>query len=174
MKTGPDHRHVLVVDDDEDMRRLLSCMLSSLGVTVALAANGAEALGRLREQKGFELVFTDFQMPVMDGLRLASRIKREFPGTRVVLMTGVPRENLKRRAAVGCVDRVLFKPFSALDISSALRCLTTNPEKRSAGHGLTGGMPEETEAFAMDEKQELRGMLNRGTGRGHIREIREA
>jgi len=64
--TSPRERHVLVVDDDADIRETLADVLEVAGFVVTLAANGREALERLRARP-FDLVVLDLMMPVMTG-----------------------------------------------------------------------------------------------------------
>lgn len=82
---------ILVVDDDEGMRDILSTTLSGMGYGVLTASRGTEALNLLLKSS-FALVLTDLQMPGMDGWSLASRIKDRFPGTPVILMTGYEKK----------------------------------------------------------------------------------
>ena len=103
-------RWVLVVDDNKSIRELVSDIVSHLGFNVAQASDGAEAFALFSEH-GFDLILTDFQMPVMDGLHLASRIKNDSPGTPVVLITGSVREGVEKRMEKRSVDRVVYKPF---------------------------------------------------------------
>ena len=78
---------ILVVDDERDIRNLLSMALSKLGdYRVELAENGEDALQRIGEEE-FELVLTDLQMPGMDGLHLVDQIAKSKPEILTVLMT---------------------------------------------------------------------------------------
>jgi DNA-binding NtrC family response regulator len=77
---------ILVVDDDPDMRALLRDELRERGYRVAAAANGREALKKLGEQD-YAAVLTDLRMQGMQGLQLLSEVKREHPGTNVIIMT---------------------------------------------------------------------------------------
>lgn len=69
-------KRILVVEDDEDLLRMLQHMLVSLGQVVR-AADGAEALAQLQRDAQFDLVITDLMMPRMDGLTLAKRMKAD-------------------------------------------------------------------------------------------------
>ncbi|MFP4978958.1 response regulator [Paenibacillus sp. CN-4] len=81
---------LLIVDDDmwirEGLRRNIPWERAGITVTGA-AADGEEAL-RLMESQRPDLVLTDIQMPFLDGLQLAERINAEYPGTKVVFLTG--------------------------------------------------------------------------------------
>jgi CheY-like chemotaxis protein len=114
-RTKGHNRRIMVVDDDEGMRHVLSTALSGMGYEVLAASNGTEALN-LFLKSSFGLVLTDFEMPGMDGLNLASRIKERFPDIPVVLITGHAKEDVMERMKGNCVDDVIFKPFRLEDI----------------------------------------------------------
>ncbi|MFQ5601880.1 MAG: response regulator [bacterium] len=79
-------QNVLIVDDEEIIRNICYRSLNKKGYEVDLAANGIEALERMRG-KTYELVFTDLKMPIMYGVELLEAIKRDYPHTEVVIMT---------------------------------------------------------------------------------------
>lgn len=106
---------ILVVDDDQAIRTILSSLLSTMGFQVALATNGHEALDLFAKSR-FEFVLTDFQMPGMDGFTLPSNIKSSSPKTPVIMITGSDERVVQARMGKGCVDRVLFKPFKLEDV----------------------------------------------------------
>jgi CheY-like chemotaxis protein len=115
---------ILVVDDDQAIRTILSSLLSMMGFQVALATNGHEALDMF-SKKRFEFVLTDFQMPGMDGFTLASNIKISSPNTPVIMITGSDESVVQERMGKGCVDRVLFKPFKLEDIYESVEVALT-------------------------------------------------
>lgn len=106
---------IMVVDDDEGIRHLLSIALSGMGYDVITAGSGNEALN-LSLKSSFALVLTDLEMPGMDGWNLASRIKNRFPGTPVILMTGYAKKDVMERLKGSSVDYVIFKPFRLEEI----------------------------------------------------------
>ena len=80
-------RRVLAVDDNAELRRLISLYLRRHGYEVSLAENGLQAW-RMFRRAPYDLVITDLQMPVMDGAALLARIKALSPETPVVIVTG--------------------------------------------------------------------------------------
>jgi two-component system, chemotaxis family, chemotaxis protein CheY len=68
--------HILVVDDSSSMREMVSYTLKSAGHSVTAAQDGAEALKIAGAEKQFDLVITDINMPVMDGLTLIRELRR--------------------------------------------------------------------------------------------------
>jgi CheY-like chemotaxis protein len=79
-------KSVLVVDDDHDLRYILSVRLVSAGYMVYGAANGLEALEQM-EKHSIDVVLTDYRMPKMDGLELISACRMKWPGTPVVVFS---------------------------------------------------------------------------------------
>jgi len=78
---------ILLVDDEEDIRDVLSISLADLGYEVVTAENGEEALRIIREIKP-PIVLTDIRMPVMDGIELLCKIKQEHSEIEVIMLTG--------------------------------------------------------------------------------------
>ncbi len=79
--------HVLVVDDEEDIRTGLRLLLTARGFRVSTAASGAEAL-RLVDREGADIVVTDLQMPGMSGAELLAEVKKRSAETAVIVLTG--------------------------------------------------------------------------------------
>jgi signal transduction histidine kinase/CheY-like chemotaxis protein len=115
---------ILLVDDEEEVRQALADMLTTQGHTVVLAGSGPDALGRLEEDSGFDLVVTDLVMPIMTGWELADAAKARQPGLRVGVITGwgdVPDATPATRLAV---DFVLSKPVTLEALDDAVRRLS--------------------------------------------------
>ena len=94
---------ILVVDDLDMIRRMLTRMLTLAGHRVLEAADGAEALAMLRATPGgVDLVLTDVLMPRMNGTELARHVLQEFAGTRIMLMSAYLPEGT---ATVGTTAR---------------------------------------------------------------------
>src|SRR5690348_1782259 len=106
---------ILVVDDEEGIRGLVSMLLKSAGHEIVTAANGAEAVAVYRSfAKQIDLVITDIDMPVMNGVQAILRIRMTRPDAKFICMTGNPEadypEGLLR----------LNKPFTAEKLLSAV------------------------------------------------------
>lgn len=78
---------ILLVDDEEGIRKVLGISLMDSGYRVLTAASGEEALGIFREHNP-SIVLTDIKMPGMDGIALLRKIKEERPDTEVIVITG--------------------------------------------------------------------------------------
>jgi response regulator RpfG family c-di-GMP phosphodiesterase len=102
--------HCLVVDDDPLVRHTLARVLESQGLPVVEATGGAEALELLRADPGVSLVITDLYMPGMDGVELLREIRRTYPETAVMVVTGVAEvDSAVRCLQLGAAD-YLSKP----------------------------------------------------------------
>ncbi len=107
---------ILVVDDQREIRNIVSRLLSFLGYEVVTAGNGREGLEFFADTS-FDLVITDLEMPEVDGMTLASSIKERSPHTPVILVTG----NGLEAAQGGPVDFIMHKPFRLVDLENTIR-----------------------------------------------------
>lgn len=114
---------ILVVDDDETMRDLLRRMLERAGYAVVLAANGRDALERLRDQPT-DLIVTDMVMPEMDGIELIRKLATERPRLPVIAISGVHdwANYLSMAIRLGAKAAVQ-KPVSAAELVATVRGL---------------------------------------------------
>jgi CheY-like chemotaxis protein len=116
---------ILIVDDEAPLRACLRMILELEGYQVTEASNGAEALNLFNIGE-FQLVITDFEMPVMQGDRLAVALKLAAPSLPVLMVTG---SGMASRDASNPVDALLTKPFTATDLRRALgNLLWARPE----------------------------------------------
>jgi CheY-like chemotaxis protein len=109
-------KRILIVEDQEPVRVCLRMMLELEGHQVTEASDGAEAL-KLFAISHFDLVITDFEMPVMKGNELAVSIKQLAPSLPILMITA---SALARRNAENPVDALLDKPFTMPDLHRAL------------------------------------------------------
>ena len=117
---------ILVVDDDAGIRGLVSMLLKSAGHETVTAANGAEAVAVYRSfARQIDLVITDINMPVMDGVQAILRIRMTRPDAKFICMTGNPEADRLEGVIV------LDKPFSAekllLSVDQLLRSSMSIP-----------------------------------------------
>jgi CheY-like chemotaxis protein len=103
---------ILIVDDDPNLLKVVSKMASCLGYQPTTATDAVDALYYLTKTP-YDVVITDYHMPLMDGYQLADRIKRKFVETKVIIMTGHGDAELVHRFdGSGIVDGLLLKPFN--------------------------------------------------------------
>lgn len=110
---------VLVVDDDAIICGSVAKILETFGYTVSKAEDGIAAMSHLATSQ-YDLVITDFEMPMMDGYRLSTWLKQESPRTIAIVMTGSCQAEVNQFMATGLVDRWLFKPFRLKELREAL------------------------------------------------------
>lgn len=118
-------RSVLLVDDDADLRLALELALEAAGYTVAVAASADEALAAQRRRPA-EVLVTDIFMPDGDGFEVIERFQREFPDTRIVVVSGGGKRTKRDYLAVAKlmkVDATLQKPFEVEALLETLRSL---------------------------------------------------
>jgi len=118
---------ILVVDDDSDACEALGGLLEESGFSVEAAHNGVRALARLDQAgSGPDLVLTDLQMPIMDGLELIRRIQARAKAPPVILVTGMETGDLCTSAGGYGAVECLVKPIDADEllwaIERALAC----------------------------------------------------
>ena len=112
---------VLIADDEEPMRKLVARAIAMDGHDTVTAQDGAEALEILvREQGAFDLLLTDIQMPIMDGIALALSAARDFPRLTILLMTGFADQRERASNLNAIAHDVITKPFSVADIRTAV------------------------------------------------------
>ena len=112
---------VLIADDEEPMRLLVSRAIAMDGHDTTTAQDGAEALEILTREDGrFDLLLTDIKMPVMDGIALALAAARDFPKLTILLMTGFADQRERASGLDAIVHDVVTKPFSVADIRTAV------------------------------------------------------
>ncbi len=106
---------ILVVDDEEMIRSLVSLVLSSAGHQLLTAANGLEGVSLFRSfPSRINLVITDLKMPVMDGYELVRMIRRDQPDAKIICMSGYS----ERPYPEGTV--CLAKPFAPNQLREAV------------------------------------------------------
>jgi CheY-like chemotaxis protein len=116
-----DMPRVLIADDEASMRALVARAIAMDGHDTVTAQDGAEALEILtREGGAFDLLLTDIQMPIMDGIALALSVARDFPKLKILLMTGFADQRERASNLNAIVHDVITKPFSVADIRTAV------------------------------------------------------
>ena len=118
---------VLIVDDNDDIRRLLRTKLSRSNVydIVGEAADGQEAIEQARELKP-DVVLLDLAMPVMDGLQALPQIRTEVPGARVIVLSGFDHETMAPRALAAGAARYVEKGLR-LDLDEIIGAVLEAP-----------------------------------------------
>ncbi len=120
-----DRLRILVVDDDEQIREVLSDMLTIDGHSATACADGYQALEAVDEQS-FDLIITDLGMPGMSGLDLAAVVHEKFPQLPIAMITGWGTQLDEEDVSLKGIKTVLPKPFHLKDVKALVRELTTS------------------------------------------------
>ncbi|HEY4392198.1 MAG TPA: response regulator, partial [Paenibacillus sp.] len=114
---------LILADDEEDVREGLLDLIDweSIGYQIVdTAENGREAID-LIERHVPDVVVTDIQMPFMDGLKLTEWIRKAYPATKVIILTGYEQFEYAQRAIQLDVNEYVLKPFSSEELAEVLR-----------------------------------------------------
>ena len=106
----PRTKKIMVVDDEPNIRNLLSDVLSEKGYKVTLAKDGQDSLDQLRRRR-FDLLITDIEMPRLDGIGLINKMKRRGRKEKIIMMTGKSCGQISLRKKIPSAVPLLFKPF---------------------------------------------------------------
>ena len=117
----PNKSHILVVDDDRDIRNVLKLLLGA-SYTVDEAENGIGAISFLRENTDIDLIILDVMMPGMDGMETCSLI-RELTNAPVLFLTAKTAESDRISAYRSGGDDFLSKPFSNAELMAKVSSL---------------------------------------------------
>jgi two-component system response regulator AtoC len=146
---------LLVVDDEQTIRRLCMTVGESLGLACLEAESGDAALALLDEQQPVHMILTDLVMPSMSGLEFLEQVKKTFPGIEVAVMTGHGSvETAVQAMKLGAYDYI-SKPFAPLDelrlflrrmadkvrLEEENHFLRERSETETAVHGIIGNSP---------------------------------
>jgi two-component system, cell cycle sensor histidine kinase and response regulator CckA len=113
---------ILLVEDDDAVRRLAHAILSRYGYRILAARNGTDALRVLAGHAGpLALLLTDVAMPGMGGAALAGLIRGQRPEVRVLYMSGHADDSPVRRGATTDGGPFLNKPFTRLELAHKVR-----------------------------------------------------
>ncbi|GAC1553010.1 MAG: acetoacetate metabolism transcriptional regulator AtoC [Herpetosiphon sp.] len=109
-------RHILIADDEADIRSLLRDLLEGEGYTISEAKSGTEVLTLLAKGAEFSLVVMDVRMPGIDGLEVLERMRKQSDDTPVLMVTAHATASVGIRAIqMGAYD-YLLKPFAVDDV----------------------------------------------------------
>jgi len=148
---------ILVVDDEELIRRFIVTFLSQLGYSCVTALDGVDALDKMKGNK-IDAVITDIKMPKMDGILLTKQISTEYPGVPVMVMTAFDEEYSAGTAISLGAREFIKKPFSPDEF--AIRLSKMIGDSETMRRMRTGReVDKETEEF-MNALEAPRQMVN--------------
>lgn len=129
---------ILIVDDEEDLREILTFNLESQGYLIACAASAEEALAK--DLTKFDLLLLDVMMPGMSGFKLAEVIRKERKLTMpIIFLTAKDTENdLLTGFSLGA-DDYISKPFSVKELQARVHAVLNRAKEGMPAHGANSG-----------------------------------
>ena len=121
---------ILVVDDDTELRKVLSSILSEEGYSVETVENGEQAI-RVSEKTRFDLALIDIKLTDMEGTELLQRLKAKQPHIVMIIVTGFPTIENAMGAVNKGADGYILKP---LEIGKLLQAVRKHLNKQAADH----------------------------------------
>ncbi|SRR5579884_338366 len=117
-------KRILVIDDEQLLLDLLTHLLSKIGYQVDQAIDSQEAAGKLKEG-GYDAIFLDIKMPLMDGRRLYEKVQTHFPemARRIIFLTGDIANQSTAEFIRETGNLRLQKPFTIKEIKTVLDLL---------------------------------------------------
>jgi two-component system KDP operon response regulator KdpE len=129
---------ILVVDDEPSLRKVIRASLASAGYRVEEVGTGGEAVGLL-QQRAFDLVLLDINMPGMNGLEACRKIRSFAPHTGIVMVTVRDAEEDKVRALEAGADDYVTKPFRFRELVARIGAVLRRSRPHSLGEQMEAG-----------------------------------
>lgn len=121
----PAKNRILVVDDEDALRTVLSSELEGEGYIVQMAGDGDEAI-KILEKNSFDLILLDIKMPTVDGFEVLKFVKQHSPTTKVIMLTGfADLKNAIESKKLGAEDFV-SKPYDLVDLLTTVERVLTS------------------------------------------------
>ena len=124
------NENILVVDDDTELRKVLSSILSEEGYSVKTVENGKQAI-EVSEKKRFDLALIDIKLPDMEGTELLQKLKIKQPHIVMIIVTGFPTLENAMEAVNEGADGYILKPF---EIQKLLQAVRKHLNKQATDH----------------------------------------
>ena len=119
---------ILIVDDEENIRKATVATLTKFGYQTAVAVDGTDALAIYSQKSDIiDVVITDMAMPYMDGSALIRALRKLNPELKIIAMSGLMNDGNTNELRSLNVDSFLSKPFSADKLLTTLSAILHNP-----------------------------------------------
>lgn len=145
---------VLIVDDDADIRQVVSVLLRSEGYETETAANGQEAILKVLEIRNLDLLILDIMMPGMDGIEVCRKI-RKFSNVPVLFLTAKSQDDDKVDAYNQGGDDYIVKPFDQTDLLLKIKSLLRRYNNYQGQAKLERGIEVLSEHVAVDKDRRI-------------------
>jgi len=113
---------ILVADDEPSVREFVLRALTYGGFEVTSVPDGNAALAALAE-KPYDLLLTDIVMPDLDGIALALKVAKDYPATKIVLMSGYANQRQRAHNLDFLAQEVISKPFTLDEIVAKVKAV---------------------------------------------------
>jgi two-component system, cell cycle response regulator CpdR len=111
-----DTKWILVADDEPSVRQFVERALNYAGFAVTAVPDGNAALEALTKRK-YDLLLTDIVMPDLDGIALALKVAKDYPDTRILMMSGYANQRQRAHNLDFLAHEVISKPFTLEEIT---------------------------------------------------------
>ncbi len=111
---------ILVADDEPSVRQFVERALQYAGYGVTVVADGNAALEALSKKK-YDLLLTDIVMPDLDGIALALKVAKDYPDTKILMMSGYANQRQRAHNLDCLVHEVISKPFTLEEITTFVK-----------------------------------------------------
>ncbi len=150
--------HILIVDDEEQIRRMLNRMLTMHGYTCTLSADAAEARKCLDVQS-FDLVLCDVNMPGESGIDLTRHIESGYEDTAVIMVTGVDDPQVAEGAVEAGVYGYIIKPFNINEVIINIRNSLRRRELEIANRRYRQDLEQMVEERTVSLRKAMEGII---------------
>jgi len=122
METEKMKKNILIIDDSESIRELVSTGLENAGYSVIKGVDGQDGLEKLKEGK-FEMIITDLNMPIMDGIQFVKEVRSldEYKYLPIILLTTESQASKKQEAKEAGASGWIVKPFVEQKLLNVIR-----------------------------------------------------
>lgn len=110
---------MLIIEDDEHIRNILRDILESCSSEIVILYDGT--IDAVLTMSGFDIIFTDYRLPVMDGLKVTKLLRERFPQAMII---GMSSDDVEREFIANGADAFIKKPFSIKDILRFVQIIT--------------------------------------------------
>ncbi|MBQ7546389.1 MAG: response regulator transcription factor [Clostridia bacterium] len=151
--------HILIVDDDKNIRRLLTAVLETENYSVSTAENGEDAL-KVLDQTHIDLIILDIMMPKMDGYAFITLLREQNPYMPVLMLTAKQLPEDKHRGFLAGTDDYMTKPIDETELLLRIKALLRRAKITSERKIVIGSVTLDYDSFTVTdastgERQEL-------------------
>ena len=151
--------HILIVDDDKNIRRLLTAVLETENYSVSTAENGEDAL-KVLDQTHIDLIILDIMMPKMDGYAFITLLREQNPYMPVLMLTAKQLPEDKHRGFLAGTDDYMTKPIDETELLLRIKALLRRAKITSERKIVIGSVTLDYDSFTVSdastgERQEL-------------------